>query len=189
MSDCVGDRSGHRMEFRLAYPMVLPHDFRNTRIHVYWDGNMWRAIPQMEVRPTLLNRQAEYFREAEKLQRSAAGIKAKKLLREFLNDAQRAQLEEYGGFIDCFAEWKIVRDAWYPTLGDVYTMTKGQGTWIFSVEPLETKVILWDQDDTKYQFSFCWHPEEVVPSADIILGHYLFIKNNGADAFMKQANF
>lgn len=157
----------------------------HDRFHVYFDGKAYLANLNYRITPTLEHRQSlDYWGKVDKLQRSPAGKKATALLKEFLNEGQRDELDNDGLFVEQFAVWALVQGPW--PLDKVWTPVT-TGHWTFFVEPGCST--FFSAPSFSGWLSMCWHPKEPMPAADIILSHFLYLQNNGKEAFLKKANW
>lgn len=121
---------------------------------------------------------ARFWEACAELQRSPAGEKATHLLMEFLYPWQRETLELYGTF-DVLCPYKLLPKV----LND-----RGDLAWI-ARRPRHIKIDVYpyfrssEMIRGKELRSFCWHPADPLPSADLALIHLLQIRESPREYF------
>lgn len=121
-------------------------------------------------------RASEYWDEVDKLDRSPAGWKARELFCEFLSDVQRRDLDMHGLFYEITRKVSIeVQDDG----SEIAHITSGPWLLFFCRPSMQIR-----SEDV----SFCWHPEEPIPSYDIALAHLLEFRESPT-RYKQQANW
>lgn len=118
----------------------------------------------------------DYWKEVRELHFSPAGKKAMELLKEVLDEKQIKDLEEKGQFsfphIERQEDGTLRKHSFqfqvWPHFGAFQLLlVKGKATWV----------------------SFCWHPEEPIPPADLALIFILKIQSDGYRSLLNEANW
>lgn len=155
----------------LSYPVANGLQVATKPVQpMYYSRRYGKCIPVGK--DTLIGQ--TYWEECSRLHRSPAGRKAVKLLKEFLNEQQRADLDKKGFF-------KVIRDEG----------KRGVYEFLIEIDPnFGCFMYVGKRLVPEHGWmSFCWHPEQPVPNGDLALIHYLQIEDRGPESLLDAANW